>query len=192
MRKADFKRITTETEISASLNLDGSGSFTGSTGLGFLDHMLTLFAFHGSFDLTMEMKGDLHVDSHHSMEDAGIVLGHLLKEALGDRKGIARYGNFTMPMDESLVSVYLDISNRPVLVYGLSFTREYLGECALEDFKEFFRGMTNAAGLTLHFVQHYGENNHHIIEGAFKGFARALKQAVALTGTGVSSTKGLL
>lgn len=192
MRKASFNRVTAETGIRGSLNLDGEGKFEGTTGLGFLDHMLTLFAFHGSFDLELTVDGDLDVDSHHTMEDAGIVLGTMIREALGDRKGITRYGSFTVPMDESLVSVYLDISNRPVLVYRLDFTREFLGACATEDFGEFFRGLTNSAGITLHIVEHYGENNHHIIEGAFKAFARALKEAVEITGRGVSSTKGLL
>ncbi|MDO5714594.1 MAG: imidazoleglycerol-phosphate dehydratase HisB [Tissierellia bacterium] len=192
MRTAKYKRDTTETKIEGFLDLDGKGIFKGTTGLGFLDHMLTLFAFHGSFDLELNITGDLHVDSHHTMEDCGIVLGTMIREALGDRMGIYRYGSFTIPMDETLISVYLDISNRPVLVYGIRFTREYLGECATEDFGEFFRGLTNAAGMTLHLVQHYGENNHHIIEGAFKAFGRALRQGVTITGEGVSSTKGLL
>lgn len=192
MRKAKIERNTKETQVYGELFLEGKGNFIGETGLGFLDHMLTLFCFHGGFDLRLTVKGDLAVDSHHTMEDIGIVLGQLFREALGNKEGIARYGSFTIPMDEALMSTYVDFSGRGILVYSIEFTREFLGDCATEDFKEFFQGFVREGKITLHILEHYGENNHHKIEGVFKSLGRSLKQATEIVGSGVTSTKGIL
>lgn len=195
MRKATIKRHTAETKIALSLTLDGQGIAEIKTGIGFIDHMLTLFAFHGDFDLQVICEGDIEVDSHHTVEDIGIALGKAIVEALGDKKGITRYGNFTLPMDETLVTASLDISGRPFLVYHVNLLTPLLGTYETEMTEEFFRAVAFNAGMTLHLNQSYGTNTHHSIEACFKAFARALKQAVAIDITKqdqVISSKGVL
>ncbi|MCL1863346.1 MAG: imidazoleglycerol-phosphate dehydratase HisB [Defluviitaleaceae bacterium] len=192
MRKAVFERTTKETGITLSLNLDEAGQNNISTGIGFFDHMLELLAFRGGFSLTLTCKGDLHIDTHHTVEDVGICLGAALKEALGNKAGLARYGSCAMPMDEALVSCVLDISNRGFLVFNAPLPAEFCGTFETEGVEEFFRAFAANAGLTLHINLAYGINTHHIIEAIFKGVGGALKQAVAITGAGVSSTKGVL
>jgi imidazoleglycerol-phosphate dehydratase len=192
MRSVSKTRETKETSISVSLNLDGSGKSNIETGIGFFDHMLTLFAFHSGFDLDVKAKGDLYVDDHHTIEDIGILLGNCLREALGDRKGIQRYGNFMMPMDETLCNVTLDISGRPYLVYHCELTREKIGDYSCEMTEEFLRALAVQAGLTLHVNVLYGTNNHHMVEAIFKALGRALKEAVKITGTEIPSSKGVL
>ena len=195
MRKAEINRNTKETQIALSLNLDGSGSSTIDTGVGFLDHMLTLFARHGSFNLTVTCRGDVEVDDHHSVEDIGICLGSAFAEALGDMGGINRYGNIILPMDEALILCAADISGRSYLGYGLQIPTEKVGTFDTELVEEFFLAFTRKAGITLHFQQLAGTNSHHIIEGAFKAFGRVMKQAAAidpkLNGQ-IPSTKGVL
>lgn len=180
MRKAQTKRKTKETDVFVSIDLDGKGISDINTGVGFLDHMLELFAFHGQFDLSVTCHGDLQVDSHHTIEDIGIALGKSIKEALGDKKGIHRYGSFTIPMDETLLSVCLDMSNRPYLVFNVCLDNVLLGNYQTEMTEEFFRATAFNAGMTLHINEHYGKNMHHIIEACFKAFARALKEAVSI------------
>ena len=195
MRTAEIKRDTNETKITLTLNLDGSGISKISTGVGFLDHMLTLFARHGSFDLSVTCKGDVEVDDHHSTEDIGICLGSAFAEALGNMAGINRYGNIILPMDESLILCAADISGRSYLGYGLQIPTEKVGTFDTELVEEFFLAFTRKAGLTLHFQQLAGTNSHHIIEGAFKAFGRVMKQAVAVDpslGGQIPSTKGVL
>lgn len=192
MRKASLNRNTKETTVELSLALDGSGAGKIDTGIGFFDHMLTLFARHGDFDLSVKCKGDLYVDAHHSVEDIGIVLGKALKEALGDKCGIRRYGAALIPMDETLVEVALDLSGRSYLVFHADFTAERIGEFPTEMAEEFFRALADNAGMTLHINLRYGKNNHHMAEGIFKAFGHALKDAVALEGNGILSTKGVL
>lgn len=192
MRQSNIKRITNETNIEVELNLDGSGKTEIDTGIGFLNHMLTLFGFHGGFDLKIKCTGDLEVDSHHTAEDIGITLGQAFKEAIGDKKGIERYGMMLLPMDEALARVVVDISGRPYLVYLLDFNREMIKDMATEDFKEFFKGFVNNSLTTLHIELLYGENDHHKIEGIFKGFGRALKIASRITSSTLQSTKGNL
>ena len=195
MRTAEIKRDTNETKITLTLNLDGSGISKISTGVGFLDHMLTLFARHGSFDLSVTCKGDVEVDDHHSTEDIGICLGSAFAEALGTMAGINRYGNIILPMDESLILCAADISGRSYLGYGLQIPTEKVGTFDTELVEEFFLAFTRKAGLTLHFQQLAGTNSHHIIEGAFKAFGRVMKQAVAVDpslGGQIPSTKGVL
>lgn len=192
MRVAKVKRETLETKINLELNLDGTGKSEIDTGIGFLDHMLTLFAFHGSFYLDLKCKGDLEVDSHHTVEDIGIALGEAFRKALGDKKGINRYSSLYLPMDESLCRVALDISNRPYLVYDVNFEQSKLGEMDTQNFKEFFIAFINEARITLHISLLYGENDHHKIEAVFKAFARALKEGVEVVSDDVSSTKGVL
>ncbi|MDW5299944.1 MAG: imidazoleglycerol-phosphate dehydratase HisB [Sedimentibacter sp.] len=192
MRSSTVSRKTKETDIQVELNLDGSGKTDIDTGIGFLNHMLTLFGFHGNFDLIVKCKGDLDVDSHHTAEDVGIALGEAFKEALGDKKGIERYGFMLLPMDEALARVALDFSGRPYLVYNVDFNRSMLGEMATEDFKEFFKGFVNNSLTTLHIDVLYGENDHHKIEAVFKGFGRALKTASCMTSDSLQSTKGVL
>jgi imidazoleglycerol-phosphate dehydratase len=172
--------------------LDGSGIAEIETGIGFLNHMLNLFAFHGGFDLKIKCTGDLQVDSHHTSEDIGIALGQAFMEALGDKKGIERYGFFLLPMDEAMARVVVDFSGRPFLVYNIIFTRNELGRMATEDFKEFFKGFVNNSLSTLHIELLYGENDHHKIEAVFKGFGRALKAAAKITSDSLQSTKGVL
>ena len=195
MRTAEIKRDTNETKITLTLNLDGSGISKINTGVGFLDHMLTLFARHGSFDLFITCTGDVEVDDHHSTEDVGICLGSAFAEALGTMAGINRYGNIILPMDESLILCAADISGRSYLGYGLQIPTEKVGTFDTELVEEFFLAFTRKAGITLHFQQLAGTNSHHIIEGAFKAFGRTMKQAVAIDpslGGQIPSTKGVL
>ena len=195
MRKSEIKRKTAETKIELSIDLDGQGTSNIDTGCGFLDHMLTLFASHGGFDLDVKCKGDVNVDYHHSVEDVGICLGQAFKEAVGDCKGIKRYGNMILPMDEALVICALDVSGRAYLAYGLQIPNEKIGDFDSELIEEFFLGFTRNAGVTLHLKQLDGRNSHHIAEGAFKAFARALGEAVSIDGKRadkVPSTKGVL
>lgn len=192
MRNAKIERKTTETDILVELNLDGSGISEITTGIGFFDHMLNLFAFHGSFDLKIQCVGDIYIDDHHTVEDVGIALGQAFNKAMGDKKGIKRYSNISLPMDECLCSVALDISNRPYLVYNLDFQREKIGEMDTQNFKEFFRAFTNEARVTLHINLNYGDNDHHKIEAAFKAFSKVLKEGVKIESDNVSSSKGVL
>ena len=193
-RTAEITRNTRETQIRMSLNLDGSGESRIRTGIGFFDHMLINFARHGLFDLTLSVKGDLQVDTHHTIEDTGIVLGKAIKEAAGDKKGIVRYGSVILPMDESLLLCALDLCGRPYLVYDLSLDREFVGDLETEMIREFFYAVSYGAEMNLHVKQLSGTNNHHIIEGAFKAFAKALDAAVQVDPRiqGVLSTKGSL
>ena len=192
MRKGIVIRNTLETKIKVEINLDGSGEVKIDTGVGFLDHMLTLMAFHGKFDLTILAKGDLCVDDHHTIEDIGICLGEAFKEAIGDRRGIRRYSTVYIPMDESLAYTSVDISNRPYLVFNVGFTSEKIGNMSTQMFKEFFRAFVNESRITLHINLLYGENDHHKIEAVFKSFARALKEGSEIISKEVSSSKGVL
>jgi imidazoleglycerol-phosphate dehydratase len=194
MRSGEIKRSTGETEVRARLALDGTGAGTRATGVGFLDHMLDLLARHGRLDLDVEATGDLHTGAHHTVEDVGICLGQALDEALGDRAGIFRYGQATIPMDEARASCALDISGRPHLVWEVRLRPGAIGNFDHELAEEFFRAVAGNAKLTLHLVTEAGTNVHHIIEALFKAFARALRAAVALdpTETGIPSTKGTL
>lgn len=194
-RTAELNRNTAETKIKLSLNLDGSGKSTIETDCGFLNHMLTLFASHGRFDLTVRCDGDSYIDFHHTTEDIAITLGQALKQALGDKKGIYRYGNFTLPMDEALIDVALDLSGRGLLVDDMVMKTEKVGTFDTELCKEFFIALAREGGINLHIRQIRGENSHHIIEGIFKGVARALRQAVSIDpefAGEIPSTKGLL
>ncbi|HOO61388.1 MAG TPA: imidazoleglycerol-phosphate dehydratase HisB [Bacillota bacterium] len=194
-RTATLERDTKETKINATICLDGNGESNIDTGIGFFDHMLDLFTRHGGFDLTVKAVGDLRVDGHHTVEDIGIVLGKMIGEALGDKRGICRYGNATIPMDETLATCALDISGRPFLVMNTSFTSEKCGEFATELVEEFFRAVSFNAGITLHLAVPYGTNDHHKIEAMFKAFARALRMAVAVDtrfADSIPSTKGML
>lgn len=192
MRSCVVERATKETQIKLALNLDGSGDCSGSSGVGFFDHMLCAFAVHGGFDISLEMGGDLQVDCHHSIEDLGIVLGQAFQKALGDRCGIARYGSFYIPMDEALAFCSLDISGRPYLVFDADFTNQTVGALDCCMVKEFFRAFAFNSGITLHIRSLYGENDHHVIEAMFKAVAHALAQAVAPRAGGVLSSKGCL
>ena len=195
MRTAQIKRTTAETDISLTLNLDGTGASQCRTGCGFLDHMLTLFAKHGRFDLTVSCTGDTYVDYHHTAEDIGICLGKAFAEALGDKKGIVRYGDITLPMDESLILSAVDISGRGGCYYALNIPTEKVGDFDTELCQEFFIAFARDAGITVHLRQLAGCNSHHIIEGAFKSVARSLKTAVAIDkafADEVPSTKGIL
>lgn len=195
MRIGKVERRTKETEIMAEVNLDGQGRSEIATGIGFLDHMLDQLARHSLIDLTCKAKGDLHIDYHHTTEDTGIAIGEAVSKALGDRKGITRYGEATIPMDETLTRVALDASNRPYLIWKVNFSRDKLGEMDTELFKEWFQAFAQNAGLTLHVENLYGENNHHIVESSFKALARALRQAVEIDprkSDAIPSTKGTL
>lgn len=196
MRTATVSRKTKETSISVSVNLDGTGVTSINTGVGFLDHMLDQLGRHGLIDLTIETKGDLHIDAHHTVEDTGLALGQALKEALGDKAGICRYGHAMVPMDECLSRVALDLSNRPFLVWNVRFSVERLGEqMETELFREFFQALSQAGGITFHAENLYGVNNHHIIESIFKATARALHMAVTIDPQAAGklpSTKGAL
>lgn len=195
MRTAEIKRTTAETDISLSLNLDGTGVSKIDTGCGFLDHCLTLFSKHSGFDLTVHCKGDVEVDYHHSAEDIGICLGEAFLQAAGDLKGIYRYGNMILPMDEALILAAVDVSGRSYLVYDLEIPTEKVGDFDTELTEEFFIAFTRCARLTLHLKQLSGKNSHHIIEGTFKAFARALKTAMAIDEKNkdvIPSTKGVL
>lgn len=193
MRTAAITRTTAETDIALTINLDGAGVRDINTGVGFLDHMLTLFAAHGRFDLTLTCRGDTQVDDHHSVEDIGICLGLALRQALGDKRGITRYGSFLLPMDEALVLCALDISGRSCLGYDLAIPTEKIGSFDAELVEEFFLAFTRSCPMSLHLRLLAGKNAHHIAEGAFKAFGRALKIAVTLDGSGqIPSTKGVL
>jgi imidazoleglycerol-phosphate dehydratase len=195
MRKAKVERNTKETRISAAVDLDGSGRYDVATGIGFLDHMLEQLSRHSLIDITVKAKGDLHIDFHHTTEDTGIALGQAVAQALGDRKGVQRFADVLIPMDETLTRVALDLSNRPYLVWRVEFTRDKLGEMDTELFKEWFHAFAQNAGLTLHVENLYGTNSHHIIESCFKGLARALRRAVEIDprkAGEVPSTKGKL
>ncbi len=193
MRKGSIKRTTEETDITVDLNLDGKGIANIDTGIGFLDHMLILFASHGQFDLDIKCKGDTFIDAHHTTEDIGIALGKAFDQALSDRTGISRYGTIILPMDESLVMVNVDISGRPYLHYNIRSLPHNLGHMDSQSFQEFFRGFINHCRIALHINLLYGHNGHHIMECTFKAFGRALSQAVNCDGTGeIPSTKGIL
>lgn len=194
-RRASVERNTRETRIAATVDLDGKGVSDIATGIGFLDHMLDQLARHSLIDLALKATGDLHIDFHHTTEDSGYVVGEAVAKALGDRRGIMRWGEAMVPMDETLTRVALDMSNRPYLIWKVKFTRPKLGEMDTELFKEWFQAFAQSAGVTLHIENLYGENNHHIVESCFKGLARALRQAVALDPRrldAVPSTKGVL
>lgn len=192
MRVSEMNRVTKETKIYISIDLDGSGQADIRTGIGFLDHMLELFAFHSQFDLVVKCEGDLDVDDHHTVEDCGIVLGQVFNQALKDRIGIARYGNCRLPMDESLAQVDLDLSKRSYCVFRCDFNRPSIGMLSTEMIKEFFIAFANNSGTTLHMNLIYGDNDHHKAEALFKGFARALKQATRIESDALPSTKGIL
>lgn len=195
MRKAKVERNTKETQIQVEIDLDGTGSYDVSTGIGFLDHMLEQLSRHSLMDLKVRAQGDLHIDFHHTTEDSGYAVGEAFSTALGDRKGIVRYGHAAIPLDEALTRVVVDCSNRPMLVWKVDFTRPKLGDMDTELFKEWFQAFAQSAGLTLHVESLYGENNHHIVETCYKGLARALKEAIALDprqADAVPSTKGVL
>lgn len=195
MRKAEIARKTNETDIKLTLELDGTGKSEISTGCGFLDHMLILFARHGRFDMSVSCKGDRYVDFHHTVEDIGIVLGDAFRKALGDMRGIVRYGSMILPMDEALIMTAVDISGRPHLSYGLEIPAQKVGDFDTELTEEFFLGFVRHAGMTLHIKQLAGTNSHHIIEGAFKSAARSLAAAVKIEEAyknEIPSTKGVL
>jgi imidazoleglycerol-phosphate dehydratase len=195
MRKARVERTTKETHIRAEVNLDGTGVYKVKTGIGFLDHMLEQLSRHSLMDLTLEAKGDLHIDFHHTTEDSGITIGEAVNKALGERKGIVRYGHAYIPMDETLTRVAIDLSGRPYFIWKVNFTQNKLGEMDTELFREWFQAFAFAAGATLHVENLYGTNNHHIIESCYKGLAKALKMATAIdprAAKSIPSTKGSL
>ena len=194
-RKAKISRKTKETSISVSVNLDGKGKYKIKTGIGFLDHMLEQLSKHSLIDLEVNAKGDTHIDLHHTTEDTGIAIGEAIKKAAGNRKGIRRYASTMIPMDETLSRVSIDVSNRPYLIWKVNFTKPKLGEMDTELFKEWFQAFAQAAGITLHVENIYGENNHHIVESCFKALARALRQAIEIDprkADEIPSTKGVL
>lgn len=195
MRSAKVERKTKETSITAELALDGTGQYKVSTGIGFLDHMMEQLSRHSLMDLNLTAKGDLHIDFHHTTEDTGITIGEAFNEALGDRKGIVRYGHAYIPMDETLTRVVIDLSGRPYFVWNVEFTKPKLGEMDTELFREWFQAFAFAAGATLHVENLYGVNNHHIVESCYKGLAKALRMAIAIDprkSDDVPSTKGTL
>jgi imidazoleglycerol-phosphate dehydratase len=194
-RIATVERVTRETRIAATVNLDGTGQYQVSTGIGFLDHMMEQISRHSLIDIQLEAKGDLHIDFHHTTEDTGHVIGEAVSKALGNRAGIARWGEALVPMDETLTRVALDCSNRPYLIWRVNVPKPKLGEMDTELFKEWFQAFAQSAGVTLHIENLYGENSHHIVESCYKGLARALRMAVAIDprrGDAVPSTKGVL
>lgn len=195
MRKATVSRDTKETKIKVDINLDGTGKYEVSTGIGFLDHMLEQLSRHSLIDLTVKAEGDLHIDYHHTTEDTGWAIGEAFAKALGDKKGITRYGSAYIPMDETLSRVALDLSNRPYLIWKVDFSKDKLGDMDTELFREWFQAFSQSAGATLHVENLYGENNHHIIESCYKGIARALRIAIEIDprkSNEVPSTKGVL
>lgn len=195
MRSAKIKRTTNETVISVELKLDGTGKYDIDTGIGFLDHMLEQLARHSLIDIKLKAKGDLHIDQHHTTEDSGIALGQAFAEAIGDKKGITRYGTCYLPMDETLSRVALDISARPYLIWQVEFNRDKVGDMDTELFREWFQAFAQHAGITLHVANLYGENNHHIVETCYKALARALRTAISIDAgqaDRVPSTKGSL
>jgi imidazoleglycerol-phosphate dehydratase len=194
-RRAEISRETSETAITVALGLDGEGRADIATGIGFLDHMLTALARHGLFDLKVRAKGDLHIDFHHTTEDVGIVIGQCLRQALGDKRGIRRYGAAVIPMDEALAEAAVDISGRPYLAWSVTFAQPKIGEMDTELFEEFFRALAFNAGITLHVTQKAGTNAHHVAEACFKALARALREAVEpdpRAASAIPSTKGVL
>jgi imidazoleglycerol-phosphate dehydratase len=194
-RIATVERVTRETRIGATVNLDGTGQYAVSTGIGFLDHMIEQISRHSLIDIKLEAKGDLHIDFHHTTEDTGYVIGEAVSKALGNRAGIARWGEALVPMDETLTRVALDCSNRPYLIWRVNVPKPKLGEMDTELFKEWFQAFAQSAGVTLHVENLYGENSHHIVESCYKGLARALRMAVEIDprrGDTVPSTKGVL
>jgi len=193
-RRAEIQRVTAETEIELSINLDGSGDAHIETGVGFLDHMLTLLSVHSLVDLTVHANGDTHIDDHHTVEDIGICLGQALIEAIGDKRGIRRYGHSTLPMDETLATVALDLSNRPLLVFDADFATEKIGDFDTQLVQEFWQAVVSNARMNLHVVLHHGSNSHHIAEAIFKSSARALRMAVEIDPrrSGVPSSKNAL
>ena len=195
MRKAEIHRNTAETQIDVTVNLDGTGVYTVSTGIGFLDHMIEQLSRHSLIDMDVKTVGDLHVDQHHTTEDTAIAIGEAVAKALGDKRGITRYGSVYSPMDETLTRISLDISGRPWLVFKTDFTVQRLGEWDTEMIEHWFHSFAQAAGITLHVENLYGSNNHHIVESCFKGLARALRQAVEIDprkADAIPSTKGIL
>ncbi len=192
MRKSEKQRTTNETNVFISFNIDGVGKSEITTGIGFFDHMMELFIRHGDFDAKIKVDGDIEVDTHHSMEDLGIVLGQAFREALGDKVGIRRYSTFYVPMDEALVRVCVDISGRSYLNYNMSFSRENIGDLETETVEEFLRAFCDNAKITVHAHCIEGKNNHHICEALFKALARALSEASEVIGQGIPSTKGIL
>lgn len=192
MRKAILRRTTGETDISITLTIDGKGNFEGTSGIGFFDHMLHLFARHSGMDISLTCQGDLDVDNHHTIEDIGITLGEVFEKALGDKKGIHRYGCFFCPMDETLSRIVLDLSGRPYLVFDVDIPVERIGSFETEMTREFFLAFANNAKMNLHMATLYGVNGHHIVESLFKGIGHALKEAVTIEGDTVLSTKGVL
>ncbi|MGN6270364.1 MAG: imidazoleglycerol-phosphate dehydratase HisB [Sphingomonas sp.] len=195
MRTATIARRTSETKIDVTLDLDGTGAYQIATGIGFLDHMIEQLSRHSLIDMAVKVDGDLHIDQHHTTEDSALAIGEALAEALGDKRGIRRYGDALSPMDETLTRVAIDISGRPWLVWKTEFTQKKLGEMDTELFEHWFHSFAQAAGLTLHIETLYGKNNHHIIESAFKGLARALRAAVEIDprkADSIPSTKGTL
>lgn len=195
MRTASINRTTKETAISVAINLDGTGNYQVSTGIGFLDHMIEQLSRHSLIDINLSVKGDLHIDQHHTVEDSALALGEALAQALGDKRGIARYGEAHAPMDETLTRCALDISGRPYCVWKSGFSQPRLGEMDTELFSHWYASFAQTAGITLHLETLYGENNHHIAESGFKALARALRQAVAIDprkGDAIPSTKGVL
>lgn len=194
-RQANISRKTKETEVNAAIDLDGSGAFEINTGIGFLDHMLEQLARHSLIDIKLTVKGDLHVDFHHTTEDAGIVLGQAVLKALGNKLGITRYADVHIPMDDTLTRVCLDVSGRPYLIWNVEFSRDKLGDIDTELFREWFQSFAQNAGITLHIECLYGQNNHHIVETCFKGLARALREAISIDPRQVGrlpTTKGTL
>lgn len=191
-RIAKINRKTNETDVSVEINLDGLGRYEIDTGVGFLDHMLTHLSKHGKIDMTVKAKGDLNVDAHHTVEDIGICLGQALSEALGDKKGITRYGNSSVPMEDALANVTVDLSGRPSCVYNVEYRTTKIGDFDVECLEEMLRSFSNAARFNLHINVLYGTNSHHIAEAIFKGLGQALGSAVKVTGTDIPSTKGVL
>jgi imidazoleglycerol-phosphate dehydratase len=194
-RRAEVRRVTKETKISAAVNLDGSGRYDVKTGIGFLDHMLEQLAKHSLIDVTVHAEGDLHIDFHHTTEDTGYAVGEAVSRALGDRAGITRWGDALIPMDETLTRVAIDVSGRPYLAWRVKFSKPKLGEMDTELFQEWFKAFVQSAGVTMHVDNLYGENNHHIVESCYKGLARALRAAVAIDprrADAIPSTKGTI
>ncbi len=195
MRKSNIERKTNETNISVKINIDGKGKFKIATGIGFLDHMLEQLSKHSLIDILLKAKGDLRIDDHHTTEDTGIALGKALSKALGNKKSIRRFGTSYIPMDETLTRVSVDLSNRPYLIWKVNFTNKEVGKMDSELFKEWFQAFSQAAGLTLHVENLYGDNNHHIIETCYKGLARSLREAISVDPREkgkIPSTKGKL
>lgn len=192
MRTFELKRTTTETDVNIRINLGGKGIYNIDTGIGFFDHMLELFAKHSGFDLTISAKGDTHIDLHHTIEDVGITLGSCILKALGDKKGINRYGFFILPMDETLVECAVDLSGRAFLNYDVKCYTENIGEFPVEMVVEFFRAISENLKANIHIIKKYGKNSHHIVEAVFKAFGRSIREAVKITGDEIPSTKGIL